>query len=249
MAYYLDTSAPGGPGPITATGPVFTFGGEVPFYLTAASNFLANQASGPAVTFTIYSKKNGVTTVTVDYGTVNSNWNAQLSGYMVEVAVPTGAGSVNVRVVLDNKPVPLTIQTIGVAEGESIDTVATSPKGFNTQTLGFWTGAADDFPADGVNGEAPDVGWVDILVTTIYDAAPAGQGPAGGYEGPGATSQSTFIIPAVSGTAGSESAYPAGIVFQESFPCVGGDTFYVNSLNGAGGDNNPSAVIIRWRPQ
>jgi len=110
---YLDTSATGKP--VTASGTVKDFGAEVDFFISIASNLIAGQSTGPTTQFTIYSKKNGVSTVNVDYGTVNANWAEKYSGYRVEAAVGAGAGAVSCRVVIKSSPFPLEVVTVATA--------------------------------------------------------------------------------------------------------------------------------------
>jgi hypothetical protein len=116
MSVYKDTSAAGSPGPLTASGQVFYFGNEEKFYLAVASNLISGQASGDSVMFSIFSRKNGRTDVQVDYGTTNTTFATQYSGYLIIATVPAGA-SVSCRVVVSSEPFPLTVQTVSAATG------------------------------------------------------------------------------------------------------------------------------------
>lgn len=157
MAYYLDTSAPGG-SPLTGSGQVYNFSAETPFYISVASNLIAGQTTGPSVTFTIYSKKGGKTTFNVDYGTTNTAYAVPQTGYMIEATVPTGAGSVSCRVVIDRVPTPLTIQNVAA-------TVTSGTVGINGTVA-----------TDVGQGTAPSPGVVPLTgpptPATIYGASP-----------------------------------------------------------------------------
>ena len=123
MTTYLDTSAPGG-SPITASGTVKEFGGEVDFYISVASNLIAGQATGPSVLFYVYSKKIGIQQFSVDYGTTNANFAVKWSGYMVEAVVPTTGGAVSCRVSINSEPTPISVTTVGSNPLSSQPTVA-----------------------------------------------------------------------------------------------------------------------------
>jgi len=110
---YFDTSTPGGQGPIVASGPVFFFGQETSFWLSAASNLIPGQSTGPTVTFTVTSKKNGVQIYNLDYGDVLTP--IEIGGYRVDVAVPTGGNPVSIRAVLSGDPVPVVPSIVGTA--------------------------------------------------------------------------------------------------------------------------------------
>jgi hypothetical protein len=111
MSTYYDTSAPGG-SPLTASGQVFFFGQEVYFYLSVSSNGITGQATGPSIQFLIYSKRDGVQSVNVDYATTNTQEPARYSGYLINAVVPTVGGNVSARVVVSTDPFPLTVRTV-----------------------------------------------------------------------------------------------------------------------------------------
>ena len=118
MVIYLDTSAPGGIA-LTATEQVYEFGDEVDFYLSVASNLISGQPTGPSTEFTIYSRKEGPSTINVDYGTTNTTYQVKHTGYLINATVPAVGGSVNCRVVISSEPFPVTVTTItlGVSTG------------------------------------------------------------------------------------------------------------------------------------
>ena len=115
MTVFLDTSAPGGPGPITTSGQVFYFAAETHFYITAISTLIAGQSTGPSVTFTIYSRAsgNGIDILNVDYGQPATAPSA-FTGYLVQVTVPAG-NPVTVRCVISDFPVPLGGTSLAIA--------------------------------------------------------------------------------------------------------------------------------------
>ena len=112
MTTYLDTSAPGSAGPVSATGQVYAFGAEIDFFISIASNLISSQATGPSVEFVIYSRKAGPQTIQVDYGTTNTTYQVKQTGYLINVIVPSSVNAVSCRVVISSEPFPLTVQTI-----------------------------------------------------------------------------------------------------------------------------------------
>jgi hypothetical protein len=111
---YLDTSAPG-QSPVSATGQVYSFGDEVDFYLSAASNLISGQATGPSIQFVVYSRKMGPQTINVDYGTTNTTYQVKQTGYLVNAVVPGSGGSISCRVVISSDPFPLTVTNVSAA--------------------------------------------------------------------------------------------------------------------------------------
>jgi len=112
LTTYLDTSAPGSAGPVSATGQVYAFGAEIDFFISIASNLISSQATGPSVEFVIYSRKAGPQTIQVDYGTTNTTYQVKQTGYLINVIVPSSVNAVSCRVVISSEPFPLTVQTI-----------------------------------------------------------------------------------------------------------------------------------------
>lgn len=157
MTVYYDTAAPGSAGPLVASGQVFYFGRESKFYLSVASNLISGQATGQAVQFTIYSHKNGVQPLQVAYGTTNTTYAVEYTGYLILASVPAGA-SVSCRVVVSSDPFPLTVTTVSAT---ITGAVAVTGSVFNTplSALGspvtiYGVVAAPTIGGQAVNGSA-----------------------------------------------------------------------------------------------
>ena len=136
MSVYLDTSQPGGPGPLNTSGQVFYFGAETDFYLSVASNLIAGQATGPSVQFQIQSHRTGVSSIQCDYGTTNTSFPVKYTGYLIVATVPTGGNPVSCRVVVSSLPFPLSVITVPPTLSGSVSVTGTVATDLGQQTLG-----------------------------------------------------------------------------------------------------------------
>ena len=136
MSVYLDTSQPGGPGPLETSGQVFYFGAETDFYLSVASNLIAGQATGPSVQFQIQSHRTGVSSIQCDYGTTNTSFPVKYTGYLIVATVPTGGNPVSCRVVVSSLPFPLSVITVPPTLSGSVSVTGTVATDLGQQTLG-----------------------------------------------------------------------------------------------------------------
>jgi hypothetical protein len=110
LTIFFDTST--NDAPITASGEVFVFGTETEFWLSAASNIVVGQGTGPSVQLVIQSKVVGQQIVQVDYATATTP--AKYSGTVVTAIVPSG-NPVSVRLILADTPTPVVPIIIGTA--------------------------------------------------------------------------------------------------------------------------------------
>jgi hypothetical protein len=112
VTIFLDTSSVGGPGPLTATGQVFSWGGvETKFYIGAVSNIIPGQSTGPSVQFVIQSRTDGQSSFQVDYATQFPP--RAFSGHLISAVVPSG--TVSLHIVIADDPQEVVASLIGTA--------------------------------------------------------------------------------------------------------------------------------------
>ena len=86
----------------------YDFGFEAKGWISLASNLIQGQATGQVVTFSVYSKKTGVQTISLAYGTTMK---VEFRGYTILTST-AGSPNASIRVVIADVPQDLTVQTV-----------------------------------------------------------------------------------------------------------------------------------------